>query len=351
MIVPTNHRSSWTTKGAELLANTDTVMVNPPMAAPVVRSFGWMMLFLMVAFLVNVVLTFWFGFPGIGPTLGWGSGEAGVLAYLQLLSYPLAAIGAVVFATRSQDRSLRQDAASVAGANQFLIRAAFWVVLFVGLADAVVSFVRVEGMLPELVGEEMATALGKSAFRGIYVHVPAMLLGVLVAMITRSLGFVWLALLVVLAELIIVFTRFVFSYEQAFMADLVRFWYAALFLFASAYTLFEDGHVRVDVIYAGLGPRAKGRVNAIGSILLGMSLCWTVLLLGMWSKSAIIISPILVFETTQAGFGMYVKYFMAGFLGIFAVSMLMQFVSYLFEATADARGETGARQHAGAPGH
>ena len=25
------------------------------------------------------------------------------------------------------------------------------------------------------------------------------------------------------------------------MADLVRYWYAALFLFASAYTLFEDG--------------------------------------------------------------------------------------------------------------
>lgn len=35
------------------------------------------------------------------------------------------------------------------------------------------------------------------------------------------------------------------------MADLVRFWYAALFLFASAYTLLEEGHVRVDVFYAG----------------------------------------------------------------------------------------------------
>ena len=33
------------------------------------------------------------------------------------------------------------------------------------------------------------------------------------------------------------------------MGDLVRYWYAGLFLFASAYTLFEDGHVRVDVFY------------------------------------------------------------------------------------------------------
>jgi len=38
----------------------------------------------------------------------------------------------------------------------------------------------------------------------------------------------------------IVISRFIFSYEQAFMADLVRFWYGALFLFASAYTLLED---------------------------------------------------------------------------------------------------------------
>ena len=68
----------------------------------------------------------------------------------------------------------------------------------------------------------------------------------------KTLGFPWLALLIVVAELAIVITRFVFSYEQAFMGDLVRFWYAALFLFASAYTLYEEGHVRVDVFYAGM---------------------------------------------------------------------------------------------------
>jgi len=58
-----------------------------------------------------------------------------------------------------------------------------------------------------------------------------------IGLFTRTLGFQWLALLIVIAELAIVFTRFIFSYEQAFMGDLVRFWYAALFLFASAHTL------------------------------------------------------------------------------------------------------------------
>ncbi|MEM9735783.1 MAG: TRAP transporter small permease subunit, partial [Pseudomonadota bacterium] len=269
-------------------ATAETVMTMPARPAPIVRSFGWASIYLMTAFLVNVVLSHWMDWPGIGPIMGWG-GEIGVLAFLQLLLYPLALAAGIARAMKS-DRSLREDALTVANANQFVIRAAFWVVLLVGLTDAVISFLRVEGFLEEMVGEHLAGELGKSAFRGLFVHVPVMLFAILVACVTRSLGFIWLALLVVLAELGIVFTRFIFSYEQAFMADLVRFWYASLFLFASAFTLYQDGHVRVDVIYAGLKPRTKGRVNAIGAILLGMSLCWTILLLGMWTKSSVIIS-------------------------------------------------------------
>jgi TRAP-type mannitol/chloroaromatic compound transport system permease small subunit len=241
---------------------------------------------------------------------------------------------------------LRADAKAVSDANAFLIRAAFWVVLLVGLADAFISFLRVEGFLPALFGNEMMLNLGRSQYRGLYVHMPVALVGIVIAVFNRSLGFMWLALLVVGAELLIVFSRFILSYEQAFMSDLVRFWYAALFLFASAYTLLEDGHVRVDVLYAGFSRRTQGKVNAIGSILLGISLCWTVLLIGMWSKSSVITAPILVYETTQTGFGMYVKYFMAGFIGVFAVTMMLQFVSMLFSSAADARNDPG-----GAPDH
>ena len=153
------------------------------------------------------------------------------------------------------------------------------------------------------------------------------------------------------AELTIVFTRFIFSYEQAFMGDLVRFWYAALFLFASAYTLQEEGHVRVDVFYAGFADKTKGFINAWGSIILGMSVCWVILVTGMGSRSAIINSPMLNYEISQSGFGMYTKYLMAGFLGVFAITMLIQFVSYLLESVADYRNEPGRRELAASSGH
>ena len=50
---------------------------------------------------------------------------------------------------------------------------------------------------------------------------------------------------------------------------------------------------------------------------------------GMGGKGNSINSPLLSFEVSQSGYGMYIKYIMAGFLIVFAVSMLIQFVSYL----------------------
>jgi TRAP-type mannitol/chloroaromatic compound transport system permease small subunit len=170
------------------------------------------------------------------------------------------------------------------------------------------------------------------------------IIALVIAAVTRGFAFHWLTLLVVGAEMLIVLSRFIFSYEQAFMGDLVRFWYAALFLFASAHTLLEEGHVRVDVLYSLFSDRAKGITNAVGTAFLGMPLCWTIILLGMENKSTVINSPLLAFEVTQTGFGMYVKYWMAGFLAIFAITMLLQFSGYFLEAIADIRGDPGKRE-------
>ena len=60
------------------------------------------------------------------------------------------------------------------------------------------------------------------------------------------------------------------------MGYLVRFWYAALFLFASAYTLVHEGHVRVDILYTRFSERGKAWANFWGSMVLGMPLCWII---------------------------------------------------------------------------
>jgi hypothetical protein len=60
-----------------------------------------------------------------------------------------------------------------------------------------------------------------------------------------------------------------------------------------------------------------------------MPICWVILMHGMGGRGNSINSPLLSFEISQSGYGMYVKYIMAAFLIVFSVTMLIQFVSYL----------------------
>lgn len=303
------------------------------------RYLSWAMLTFLIAFLINNALVHSQKWPGVKALF---SSDVDWRAWAQLGIYLIALIVAWLI-IKSRQRSLRSDAASITAINTYIIRSLFWAVFFIGLADMAISFLRVEDLLGLVVDEQMAKDLGRPQFRGPMVHLPLLALGFLVGAVTRTLGFHWLALLIVIAELAIVITRFIFSYEQAFMGDLVRFWYAALFLFASAYTLLQEGHVRVDIFYSGMRSTRKGFVNSFGALFFGMTLCWTIIVIGLGGKSSIIYGPLANFEVSQSGFGMYTKYWMAGFLGVFAITMLLQFVAQFLESVADVRHQPGAR--------
>ena len=321
------------------LAGADLVEVASRIAAAVVVSITFV-------FTVNFFLSFGWGWPGLPALLadtGWFGfaplrnplDDAQVLrGWIQVAIYVVPILFAVVWIASTRHRPLQVGADAYAELAAFIIRASFWSVFLVGFVDAVISFLRVEDFLPLLVGDDMTIKLGLSKFRGQYVHLPLMALSCLIALFTRSLSVVWLALLIVLAQFQIVITRFIFSYEHTFMGDLVRFWYASLFLLASAYSLVDEGHVRVDVFYARFSEKRKAWTNAVGSMLLGVPLCWVILTMGLWTKFSSLAGPLLTFETSQSGFGMYVKYLMAGLLVIFALSMAAQFSAYFLESVA-----------------
>ena len=296
------------------------------------RSFGWIILGLISSFLINNVFVLSYDFPtyyNIFNDLNWKS-------YLTLGFYVLGFIIPILFVISYPLNTLKYDASILHQFNVYLIRACFWVVILVGITDFIISFMRVERVLPLIFNDYYVRALSRSAFVGLYIHVPLILIAFVIALFTRTIGFTWLALIIVAGELFIVISRFIFSYEQSFMGDLVRYWYAALFLFASAYTLYEDGHVRVDVFYASKSKKSKGFINAFGCILLGVSTCLVIILIGFDGKQSIINSPIMNFEVTQTGtVGMFIKYQMAAFLGIFALTMLIQFISYFFDSVED----------------
>ncbi len=324
-------------------------MNKAPLSVTLLRALAAIMISLVALFLLNNYLVYWRGLPdfsltlarlGLLPSLAPSPSTPALSAlggWLQLLGYVALLFTAIAMAWVTPARSLRDDAELYSKLAGYVIRAAYWSVLLIGLVDMLISLLRVEGVLDSVVGKYLATQLGRPVFRGVYVHYPLLVAALIIAGFSRSLGFIWLAILVVMAEFQIVISRFVFSYEQVFMGDLVRFWYAALFLFASAYTLAHEGHVRVDVLYANFSRRGKALSNAVGAVLLGLPLCWTIMLQGMSSKGASINSPLLGFEISQSGYGMYVKYLMAGFLLVFAVTMALQLVGSFLESSATLR--------------
>ncbi len=319
------------------------------------RALAFIATAICLIFVINNFLIFWLGWPGMDVLLArYGflglsplssplEGTKLALGWVQALVYGGSIAASILYVLRTRTQSLYADSEIISFLAAYIIRSAFWAILLIGIVDMTISFMRVEGFLEVLFGLEMAKDLGRASFRGLYFHYPLVFIGFVIGFFTRSLGFTWLALLIVLAELLIVIARFVFSYEQAFMGDLVRFWYAGLFLFASAYTLIEEGHVRVDILYTGFSERGKAWANSLGCLLLGIPVCWTILIYGMWSDSNLINAPMLSYEVTQNGYGMFVKYLMAGFLMIYAVSMMVQFIGYFLSNAAVLLGEPSHR--------
>ncbi len=309
-----------------------------------IRIIGYVIISITFVFLINNFLNYWADWPGIKKLLAnYGllgfeksknpiSGSLFTYSLFQLFLYIISIFLVVFFVFKTPNQNLDKDSEILSSLSAYIIRSAFWMVFMVGLVDLTISFLATEKLLIVIFNEQIHLNLISPPFRIKFVHLPLIFISMILGYFTRTLGFIWLAILVIFAEFSIVITRFIFSYEQAFMGDLVRFWYGALFLFASSHALIHEGHVRVDVLYTNFSDKARAWSNTIGSFLFGIPLCLTILFLGMSGKASIINSPLLSFEITQQGSsGLYVKYLMAAFLAIFALSMLAQFTSYFMK--------------------
>lgn len=325
------------------------MVINDAMIRYVSQFFTIASLGLLAMFLINNYFIFWQDFPStlllldmiLSTSNNYVVSDSKNVVYssIQLLSYIAVFFVSFLYCQRFGQSNLSIVSNYLTDVSAYIVRFAFWMVLLIGIVDFFLSLLRIENGLEALVGSDITKQLGRPKFRSLYIHFPLIILSFITAYYFRKIHFTWLTLLVVIAEFQIVIFRFIFSYEQAFMGDLVRFWYAALFLFASAYTLLHEGHVRVDVFFDKFSDRAQALSNAIGALILGIPLCWVIIIRGMWEKTYVINSPLLAIEISQSGFGLYVKYLMALFLAIFAVTMLIQFLSYFTKAVGQLIGD------------
>ena len=90
--------------------------------------------------------------------------------------------------------------------------------------------------------------------------------------------FAWLTLVMVLVMALIVVLRYVFQFGSIALQESVMYINAMIFTFGAAYTLKENGHVRVDIFYNKLNQRNRAIIDLLGGLLLLLPsaafICW-----------------------------------------------------------------------------
>lgn len=145
--------------------------------------------------------------------------------------------------------------------------------------------------------------------------------------INRAVGGVvmWLALLMVLVQFAVVLMRYVFGFSSIFVNESVLYLHASIFMLGAGYTLWAQGHVRVDIFYGTFTPRGKALVDIFGHLaLLGPSL----LLLLYWSWPMVRRSWAILEGPISVG-GIPASYLLKSLVPAFCVLLLIQGVSAL----------------------
>ena len=139
--------------------------------------------------------------------------------------------------------------------------------------------------------------------------------------------FSWLLLFMVVITCIIVLLRYVFSIGFIWMQEMVRFSYAMVFLACAAYTLAEDEHVRVDIIYSKLSFRGKSIVNTIGTILFLLPVCFAIL----YYSFNYIVNSWMQLEGSLEERGLHAVFILKSFIWIFAIMLIFQGLSIIYK--------------------
>jgi len=80
-------------------------------------------------------------------------------------------------------------------------------------------------------------------------------------------GVAWVTLGLVIVIFVDVVMRYIFRISFVFTQELEWHLFAFIFLIGAGYTLLHDGHVRVDIVYQRLGPKARAWINLMGVLL------------------------------------------------------------------------------------
>jgi TRAP-type mannitol/chloroaromatic compound transport system permease small subunit len=145
--------------------------------------------------------------------------------------------------------------------------------------------------------------------------------------INRATGaaVMWLALAMALLQFVLVVLRYVFGIASIFWSEGVLYLHASLFMLGAGYTLWAQGHLRVDIFYSRLSARGQAGIDIFGHLaLLGPAL----VILLYWSWPMVRRSWAILEGPISVG-GIPASFLLKSLVPAFCVLLLIQAVSAL----------------------
>jgi TRAP-type mannitol/chloroaromatic compound transport system permease small subunit len=89
----------------------------------------------------------------------------------------------------------------------------------------------------------------------------------------------WLTVVMVLLTFTIVILRYGFNLGWIWLQESLTYLHVLVFTVVAAWTLQQDGHVRVDIFYAGMTDKNRALVDLLGSLLFLVPFCIFILII------------------------------------------------------------------------
>jgi TRAP-type mannitol/chloroaromatic compound transport system permease small subunit len=138
----------------------------------------------------------------------------------------------------------------------------------------------------------------------------------------------WLVLFVVAVQFAVVVMRYVLGIGSIKLNESILYGHAALLMLAAAWTLREEGHVRVDIFYADAGPRAKAWTDFLGALFLLLPFA----LLLVWTSLPYVARSWAILERSRETSGLPFVYLLKSLIPAFAVLLMLQGVAQALRA-------------------
>ncbi len=145
----------------------------------------------------------------------------------------------------------------------------------------------------------------------------------------------WAALLMVLIQFTVVMMRYVFGLSSVWMQESIIYLHGILFMLAAGYTLYCDGHVRVDIFYREASARYKATIDLLGILLF----LWPVAILVIYVSWPYVASSWSVLEGSRETSGIPAVFLLKTIIPVFAVLIMLQGLSTAIRSIATLAGQ------------